>query len=111
MERAISSRAPRGTAAHAFAVTLAFTYTCMCLITDGASEERGQGPALLGRAAPTSEHMAAVLAHVCDAVGSIDDLDLDPSLAARVQRSLAGPHVAPATEPVPAADDRVGYSA
>ena len=42
-----------------------------------------------------------MLAHVDDAVGTIDDdLDLDPSLAACVQRSLAGPHFAPATEPV-----------
>ena len=36
-----------------------------------------------------------------DAVGTLDDdLDLDPSLAAYVQCSLAGPHVAPAAEPV-----------
>ena len=45
--------------------------------------------------------MTAVLAHVDDAVGSIDDdLDLDPPLAACVQRSLVGPHFAPVTEPM-----------
>ena len=72
-----------------------------CLITDGAFEEHGTDLRFLATSAPTLERMTAVLAHVDDAVGTIDDdLDLDPSLAACVQRSLAGPHVAPATEPV-----------
>jgi len=45
--------------------------------------------------------MTVVLAHVHDAVGTpLDDLDLDPSLAACVQRSFAGPHLASLTEPV-----------
>ena len=72
-----------------------------CLITDGAFEDHGIDLRFLAASAPTLERMTAVLAHVDDAVGPIDDdLDLDPPLAACVQRSLAGPHFAPVTEPM-----------
>ena len=52
---------------------------------------------------PTPARMTAVLAQVHEAVLAAhadDDLDMDPTLRACVQRSLAGPHVAPAAEPV-----------
>jgi hypothetical protein len=44
---------------------------------------------------PTPERMTAVLAQVHEVVRAADDdLDLDPALAACVQLSLAGPHLA-----------------
>ena len=52
---------------------------------------------------PTPARMTAVLAQVHEAVLTAhadDDLDMDPTLRACVQRSLAGPHLAPAAEPV-----------
>jgi len=50
---------------------------------------------------PTPERMTAVLAQVHEVVRTADDedLDLDPALAACVQLSLAGPHLAPGSQP------------
>ena len=78
------------------------------LVTDGAFEEcTGELPF---RAAPppTPERMTAILGRVHEVLAAAghdaDDLDLDPALAACVQHSLRGPHlaaVAPDTEPPP----------
>jgi hypothetical protein len=51
---------------------------------------------------PTPERMTAVLAQVHEVVRAADDdLDLDPALAACVQLSLAGPHLAPDSPSAP----------
>ena len=50
----------------------------------------------------TPERMRAVLAQVHEVVRAADlDLDLDPALAACLQRSLAGPHLAPGSQSAP----------
>jgi len=72
-----------------------------CLATDGAYEEQGGGELrFLPAAPPTPERMTAVLAQVHEVIRAADDdLDIDPALAACVQLSLAGPHLAPGSQP------------
>jgi hypothetical protein len=67
-----------------------------CLATDGAHEEQGDGELrFLAAPPPTPERMMAVLAQVHEVIRAADDdLDLDPALAACLQLSLAGPHLA-----------------
>ena len=74
-----------------------------CLITDGAYEEQGGGELrFLAAPPPTPERMMAVLAQVHEVIRAADDdLDLDPALAACVQLSLAGPHLAPGSLSAP----------
>ena len=72
-----------------------------CLVTDGAFEECGADVRFLPAAPPTAERMSAVLAQVHEAAlaaDTDDDLDVAPTLAACVQRSLVGLHRAPASE-------------
>ena len=72
-----------------------------CLVTDGAYEEQGGGEMrFLAATPPTPERMTAVLAQVHEVIRAADDdLDIDPALAACVQLALAGPHLAPGSQP------------
>ncbi len=71
-----------------------------CLVTDGAYEEQGGELRFLPAPPPTPERMTAVLAQVHEVVRAADDdLDIDPALAACVQLSLAGPHLASGSQP------------
>jgi hypothetical protein len=73
-----------------------------CLVTDGAYEEQGNDLRFLAAPPPTPERMTAVLAQVHEVVRAADDdLDLDPALAACLQRSLAGPRPAPGSQSAP----------
>jgi len=71
-----------------------------CLATDGVYEEQGGELRFLPAPPPTPERMTAVLAQVHEVVRAADDdLDPGPALAACVQFSLAGPHLAPGCQP------------
>ncbi|MBK8261258.1 MAG: transposase [Nannocystis sp.] len=79
-----------------------------CLVTDGAFEERAGELLFRPAPPPTRARMLAVLTRVREAIAAAadddDELDLDPALAACVQRSLRGPHLAalaPDAEPPP----------
>jgi hypothetical protein len=74
-----------------------------CLVTDGAYEEQDDGELrFLAAAPPTPERMTAVLAQVHEVIRAADDdLDIDSALAACVQLSLAGPHLAPGSPSAP----------
>ena len=72
-----------------------------CLVTDGAYEEQGGELRFLPAPPPTPERMTAVHAQVHEVIRAADDdLDIDPALAACVQLSLAGPHLASGSQPV-----------
>jgi AcrR family transcriptional regulator len=74
-----------------------------CLATEGVFEDLGEGVRFLPADPPTPARLTAVLAQVHEAglaADADDDLDMDPTLRACVQRSLAGPHLAPVAEPV-----------
>ncbi|MBA3547026.1 MAG: transposase, partial [Nannocystis sp.] len=75
-----------------------------CLVTDGVYEEQGGELRFLPAPPPTPERMTAVLAQVHEVVRAADDdldidIDIDPALAACVQLSLAGPHLASGSQP------------
>jgi hypothetical protein len=74
-----------------------------CLVTDGAYEEQDDGELrFLAAPPPTPERMTAVLAQVHEVIRAADDdLDIDPALAACLQRSLAGPRPAPDSPSAP----------
>ena len=79
-----------------------------CLVTDGAYEEQGDELRFLAAAPPTPERMTAVLAQVHEVVRAADDdLDIDPALAACLQLSLAGPHLAPGSPSAPHSPGRL----